>query len=141
MVRKFSVVLIVDDSQAFRVFCKESIKSSIKWIHILEAKDGIEALKQYQLHKPDLILLDIKMPRLDGTKVLELIKKNDSVTKILVTSAFAGDQDSINKFLKLGATAFVPKPMNRINLMKSITEILAIGKMPGTNFVKDLPAN
>ena len=88
-----------------------------------------------------MILLDIKMPRLDGTKVLELIKKNDSVTKVLVTSAFAGDQDSINNFLKLGATAFVPKPMNRINLMKSITEILAIGKVPGTNFVKNMPVN
>ena len=125
MARKFPVVLIVDDSQAFRVFCRDAIKSSIKFIHVLEAKDGIEALKQYQQHKPDLILLDIKMPRLDGTKVLELIKKSDSVTKILVTSAFAGDQDSINQYLKLGANAFVPKPMNRINLMKSITDILA----------------
>ena len=141
MVRKFPVVLLVDDSDAFRIFCRDAIKDSIKFIQILEAKDGIEALRQYQSHKPDMILLDLKMPRLEGEKVLELIRKNDKITKIIVTSAYSNDQESINNLIKMGANSYVPKPMNRINLMKVITDTLAKGKMPGTNFTKSIPAN
>ena len=141
MARKFPVILLVDDSVAFRTFCRDAIKSSIKFIQIIEASDGIEGLKQYQKHKPDVILLDLKMPKLEGDKVLELITKNDTHTKIIVTSAYGGDQESINALLKLGAIKFVPKPMNRISLMKEITDMLAIGKMPGTNFTKSIPVN
>lgn len=141
MARKFPVVLLVDDSDAFRIFCKDAIKDSIKFIQILEAKDGIEGLKQYQSHKPDMILLDLKMPKLEGQKVLELIRKNDKLTKIIVTSAYDRDQESINNLIKMGANSYVPKPMNRINLMKVITDVLAKGKLPGTNFTKSLPAN
>ncbi|BDQ30670.1 MAG: response regulator [Nitrosopumilus sp.] len=141
MARKFPVILLVDDSQAFRVFCRDAIKSSIKFIQVLEASDGIEALKQYQLHRPDVILLDLKMPRLEGDKVLEMIKKNDQNTKIIATSAYGRDQESINKLLKMGAISFVPKPLNRIGLMKEITDVLAKGKMPGTNFTKSIPAS
>lgn len=141
MVRKFPVVLLVDDSDAFRLFCRDAIKSSIKFIHILEAKDGIEGLRQYQFNKPDMILLDLKMPKLEGEKVLELIRKNDKITKIIVTSAYNSDQESINDLIKMGADSYVPKPMNRINLMKVITDVLAKGKKPGTNFVKPLTTN
>ena len=141
MARKFPVVLLVDDSDAFRIFCRDAIKDSIKFIQILEAKNGIDGLKQYRLHKPDMILLDLKMPKLEGGKVLELIRKNDKITKIIVTSAYSNDQESINNLIKMGANSYVPKPMNRINLMKVITDVLAKGKMPGTNFAKSLPAN
>ena len=141
MARKFPVVLLVDDSDAFRIFCRDAIKDSIKFIQILEAKDGIGGLKQYQSHKPDMILLDLKMPKLDGEKVLELIRKTDKITKIIVTSAYNSDQESINNLIKMGANSYVPKPMNRINLMKVITDVLAKGKMPGTNFTRSLPAN
>lgn len=141
MARKFPVILLADDSQAFRIFCRDAIKNSIKFIQVIEASDGIEALKQYQLHRPDVILLDLKMPRLEGDKVLEVIKKNDQNTKIIVTSAYGRDQEFINKLLKMGAISFVPKPSNRISLMKEITDVLAKGKMPGTNFTKTIPAN
>ena len=140
MVRKFPILLIIDDSKAFRTFCRESIKNSVQWIHIIEAKDGIEGLKRYQLNKPDVILLDMNMPRLDGTKVLDLIRKNDSDTKIIVTSAYTNEQDTINHLIKLGATCFIPKPMNKIGLIQGITQALATGKVPGTRFLKDLPA-
>lgn len=139
--RKFPVILLADDSQAFRIFCRDAIKSSIKFIQVIEASDGIEALKQYQLHGPDVILLDLKMPRLEGDKVLEVIKKNDQNTKIIVTSAYGRDQEFINKLLKMGAISFVPKPLNRISLMKEITDGLAKGKIPGTNFSKSITAS
>ena len=141
MTRKFPVILLVDDSVAFQTFCKNAIKNSIKFIQVIEASDGIEGLKQYQKHKPDVILLDLKMPKLEGDKVLELIRKNDNGTKIIITSAYSNNQEYINNLIKMGANSYVPKPMNRINLMKVITDVLSKGKMPGTNFTKSIPAN
>ena len=132
MNRKFPVVLVIDDSQAFRTFSKDVIKRTVKWVRVIEAKNGVEGLKLYQSNKPDLILLDVKMPDLDGFHVLKYIKNHDSRTKIIMTTAFHDDQDSINELMKLGAYSFVPKPMNRLTLMKTITDVLYSGKIAGT---------
>ena len=117
---------MVDDSKAFRLFCKEIIKKSVKWVWIKEAEDGIEGLKLYLLFKPDVILLDLNMPKLNGRDVLEVIIKNDHNAKVIVTSAYDVNQaqDVVNELIKLGATSFVPKPMNRTILMKSIKDVL-----------------
>ena len=133
MSKKYPIVLVVDDSQAFRMFVKDIIKKTIKWVRVFEAKDGIEGLKLYQHHKPDLILLDLKMPQLEGDKVLEAIMKHDSNAKIIMITAYGDDQETINRLIKLGAHSFVPKPMNRIILMKSVTDALYHGKIAGTN--------
>lgn len=91
---------------------------------IYDAEDGIEALQLYLKYKPDLILLDFMMPKLDGSKVLEAITKNDLDTRVIMTSAWKDDQITINDLMKKGAFSFVPKPMNRMILMKSITDAL-----------------
>lgn len=133
MSKKFPKVLVVDDSQAFRIFARDAIKKSVKWVRIFEAKDGIEGLKLYKIHSPDLILLDMKMPNTQGDKVLELIVKDNIHAKVIMTTAYSDDQDTINYLIKLGAYSFVPKPMNRLTLMKSITDALYSGKIAGTH--------
>lgn len=133
MSKKFPIILIIDDSKAFRTFFVEVIKKNIKWVRIFEASNGIEGLKLYKHHKPDLILLDVKMPELDGTKVLEVVMKDNSKMKIIVTTAYDDDQETINKLIKLGACSFIPKPMNRMTLMKTVTDALYNGKISGTH--------
>jgi DNA-binding NarL/FixJ family response regulator len=66
------------------------------------------------------------MPKLHGKKVLEAIMKNDSNAKVIVTSAYDDNQKQsiVNELIKLGATSFVPKPMNRTILMKAIKDVL-----------------
>ena len=126
--RKFPIILIVDDSQAFRVFFRDTLKRTVKWARIVEAKDGYEGLKMYLKYKPDVILLDLKMPKLDGFKVLEAIVKDNMNTRVVVTSAYIGDQTSINELMKIGAFSYLPKPMNRMVLMKTITDVLNSGR-------------
>jgi len=124
--RKFPIILLVDDSKAFRLFCSGIIKKSVKWARIKEAEDGLEGLQLYLQFKPDVILLDLNMPKLHGKKVLEAIMKNDSNAKVIVTSAYDDNQKQgiVNELIKLGATSFVPKPMNRTILMKAIKDVL-----------------
>ena len=124
--RKFPIILLVDDSRAFRLFCKDIIKRSVKWVRIKEAEDGLAGLQLYLQFKPNLILLDLNMPKLDGKKVLKVIMKNDPNAKVIVTSAYDVNQSQsvVNELIKLGATSFVPKPMNRTIMMKAIKDVL-----------------
>ena len=131
--RKYPIVLLIDDSKAFRMFSREVIKKSTRWVRVFEAKDGIEGLKLYKHHKPDLVLLDLKMPKLDGSKVLELIMKDNFNARVIVTTAYDDDQGTINQLIKLGAHNFVPKPMNRVTLSKTISDALYNGKIAGTH--------
>ena len=126
VMRKFPIILLVDDSKAFRLFCKGIITKSVKWVRIKEAEDGIEGLKLYLQFKPDVILLDLNMPKLNGRDVLEVIMKKDHNAKVIVTSAYDANQaqNVVNELIKLGATSFVPKPMNRTILMKAIKDVL-----------------
>lgn len=133
MSKKYPIVLVIDDSKAFRIFSKDIIKKTVKGVRIIEAQDGIEGLKMYQHHKPDLVLLDIQMPRLNGSDVLDYIIKDNRDTKIIIISAYTNDQISINQLIKHGAYNFVPKPMNRIIMMKVISDALYAGKIAGTN--------
>jgi len=124
--RKFPVVLLVDDSKAFRLFCRDIIKRSVKWVRIKEAENGVEGLQLYLQFKPDVILLDLNMPKLHGKQILSAIVRNDPTAKVIVTSAYDANQAQsiVNELIKLGATSFVPKPMNRTILMKAIKDVL-----------------
>jgi len=124
--RKFPIILLIDDSKAFRLFCSGIIKKSVKWVRIKEAEDGLEGLKLYLQFKLDIILLDLNMPKIHGKQVLFAIMKNDFNAKVIVTSAYDANQvqDVVNELIKLGATSFVPKPMNRTILMKAIKDVL-----------------
>ncbi|MCH7966481.1 MAG: response regulator [Thaumarchaeota archaeon] len=133
MSRKFPIVLIIDDSQSFRLFTKEVIKKTIKWVRVFGAKDGLEGLKLYQHCKPDLILLDLNMPKLHGSKVLEVIMKNDSDVKVIITTAYDDNQETISHLIKMGACNFLAKPMNRMTLMKTITDTLYSRKIAVTH--------
>ncbi len=124
--RKFPIILLVDDSKAFRLFCKDIIQRSVKWVRIKEAENGLEGLQLYLQFKPDLVLLDLNMPKLHGKQVLKAIMKNNPTAKVIVTSAYDENQSQsiVNELIKLGATSFVPKPMNRTVLMKVIKDVL-----------------
>lgn len=133
MSRKFPILLVVDDAPAFRKFCQKILGKSIKWIRVYVAKDGIEDLQAYRQYKPDLVLLDINMPRLDGISVLKAIMKDDIKSKVIVTTAFDDSQENINHMMKLGAYSFLPKPMNLLLLVKSVSDALYNGHVAGTS--------
>ena len=74
-------VLIVDDASFMRTLLKDIVKKNGLAGEILEAGDGVEGVKAYQQHKPDLVTMDVNMPRADGIQALRAIMKINPAAK------------------------------------------------------------
>lgn len=125
--RKFSV-LIVDDEPFNREYLKQELDEY--QFDILVAEDGKQALDKFQLFKPDLILLDLMMPVVDGFDVLKNLRSyiNKRETEVIIISAL-GDTSSISKGLELGAEDYLSKPFNPIILHARIKSIIEKHKL------------
>jgi len=117
-------VLIVDDLSFMRSVIGEMINGA-GFTVIGEAVDGIDALNKFKKLKPDVIILDITMPVMDGLQALEEIKKIDSESKIVMCSSMS-DQDNIIRAIQLGASDFVVKPFKKSRMISAIRKALAI---------------
>jgi len=89
---------------------------------VIEASDGEEALHLYTLHKPDIVLTDINMPKLDGLELVKHIRQNDKKTKIIVLSAYS-DQEKLMKAIPLGLFAYLVKPIKGDALKKVLIDV------------------
>jgi two-component system chemotaxis response regulator CheY len=118
--------LIVEDSPTMRQLIVFALKR-IPELEIVEASDGVDALKKLPGQKTDLVLTDINMPIMDGLKLVSLMKSNPLYKEIpvviITTEGAAEDRD---KGLALGARAYIPKPIQTNNLLKVVREILAL---------------
>ena len=118
--------LIVEDSPTMRQLIVFALKR-IPELDIVEASDGVDALKKLPGQKTDLVLTDINMPIMDGLKLVSLLKSNplykDIPVVIITTEGAAEDRD---KGLALGARAYIPKPIQTNNLLKVVREILGL---------------
>lgn len=120
--------LIVEDSPTMRQLISFSLKR-FKGCKIIEAVDGVDALKKLQAEEVDMILTDINMPVMDGLKLVTLVKSNPRLRDIpIVIITTEGAQEDRDKGLQLGADAYVSKPIQSSGLLKIITEILEKGK-------------
>jgi len=116
--------LIVEDSPTMRQLISFSLKR-FKGCKIIEAVDGVDALKKLQAEEVDMILTDINMPVMDGLKLVTLVKSNPRLRDIpIVIITTEGAQEDRDKGLQLGAEAYVSKPIQSSGLLKIITEIL-----------------
>lgn len=115
-------ILIVDDSAFERKTVHDLLKGN-GYEQVIEAKDGEEGLIAYENEKPDVVLLDIRMPGISGLEVLEKIISKNPHAKILIISILR-DQESIDKCLSLGARGYVNKPVTRDKLIPKINELI-----------------
>ncbi|WP_376742017.1 response regulator transcription factor [Sporomusa sp. GT1] len=119
-------VLIVDDEQPIReLLALYLVKEGFA---VQEAADGAEALIKYQESKPDIIILDIMMPILDGIEVCRQIRKFSHIPIIMLTSR-AEDDDRIMG-LELGADDYVTKPFNPREVVARVKAVLRRQGMP-----------
>jgi DNA-binding response OmpR family regulator len=114
-------VLIVDDDQDLlvllqAVFASEKFESST-------VEDGESALSRISRERPDLVLLDLMMPVMDGWNVLDRLLEEAVETPVIVVSAKTGQSDLIKAFEK-GATEYVTKPFDPEDLLQRIHEVL-----------------
>jgi len=99
----------------------------IKEYEIVEADSGVEALKQFEKEKPDLVLLDIVMPQgeEEGIKVLEEIMKNDPQAQVVMITA-VGQEAIIEECKKLGAKDYIVKPFDEERVNEMVEKYLSV---------------
>lgn len=103
-------LLLVDDSRDDLELLQESLADAgVGDLTVLVASDGDEGLAAIQRHKPDLVLLDLNMPRMHGFKVLEEVRRLDLAVKVVVYST-SNNEDDCTGSIARGARAYLSKP-------------------------------
>ncbi len=117
-------ILIADDRSEVVVLVKVTLEG--EGYRTIEASDGREALEKIRLEKPDLVLLDILMPKMNGFEVLSQLKKDPVLKEIPIIMLTAkGQKSDQEKGKELGATGYIIKPFSPSALLERIEEILA----------------
>jgi two-component system chemotaxis response regulator CheY len=99
----------------------------LKDVEIVEASDGVDALKKISAGKFDIIFTDINMPIMDGLKLVSLVKNdpaNKDIPIVVITTE--GGQEDRDRALALGANSYVTKPIQATNLLATATQLLKI---------------
>jgi two-component system chemotaxis response regulator CheY len=113
-------ILIVDDSQFMRGVLRDILLPL--GCELIDAEDGKVALEKFEQEKPDLILLDIIMPTIDG---IEVLKKIDKKVKVIVISA-VGQEKMVQEAKVLGALDYIVKPFDNEKVLETVKK--ALGK-------------
>jgi len=119
---KEKILIVEDNSQNVRLL-KMALRA--KGYTLLEAADGEEALDMAINNKPDLIIMDIQLPKVNGVEVTKRLRQMSDFkqTPIIAVTAYAmkGDEE---KFMKAGCDAYVPKPINTRQLPEIVAKML-----------------
>ncbi len=118
-------ILLVDDEEGFLSVIKEALE--IRGFSVVTAKSAIEAGLELSSKRPDLILMDIRMPGIDGFQACTAIKKNPDTSHIpiIIVSAIS-EETQIKKAHNIGIPDYFVKPVDIENLVKKIKETLSI---------------
>ena len=110
-------LLYIEDDLDIREIYLDSIQEEIKTIHV--ASDGEEGYEAYLSLKPDIILLDIHMPKLDGLALAKKIRETDSQVKIIITTAY-GEQEKLLQAIELYLIKYILKPIDPTILKEAL---------------------
>ena len=121
-------VLIVDDERFIRILLEETLgRFARSGVQILTARDGSEALQLVALEKPDLVILDIMMPRMNGYEVCRRIREDLGLTgtHVIMLTARGQSADRL-RGLQVGADEYLTKPFDPDQLVTRASEILGV---------------
>jgi DNA-binding response OmpR family regulator len=119
-------ILVVDDEPRMRRFIHMNL--DLEGYQVLEASNGLEAIKRVREDLPDLVLLDVMMPEMDGFETLREIRQFSNVPVIMLT--VKGDEDDKVRGLELGADDYVTKPFGPRELSSRIKAVLRRAEIP-----------
>ena len=114
-------ILVVDDEEIIREFLLEVLGEDYQ---VSTASDGDEAIEKIKTTKYDLIITDLKMPRVSGEEVVKFARSQDPDYQVVVISGYS-TLFSVSDSAKGGASAFLSKPFSISDLMNTVTECLA----------------
>lgn len=115
-------ILVVDDNKNHLLLYKQEL--SLEGYSIVTAKDGCEALKKLKDHSPDMVILDIIMPTIDGIELMGKILSEHKKIPVIINTAYKG---YMNNFISWAANAYIIKSSDLSELKNNIKEL--IGKI------------
>ncbi len=115
-------ILVCDDAAFMRMMIKD-ILSKNGYNVVGEAENGIKAVEKYNELKPDLVLMDITMPEMDGIEALKAIRAGDSSALVIMCSAM-GQQAMVIESIQAGAKDFIVKPFNQDRVLEAVKKVV-----------------
>ena len=115
-------ILIVDDAAFMRMMIKDILTKNGYEI-AGEAENGLKAIEKYKEVTPDLVLMDITMPEMDGIEAVKNIKAIDSNAKIVMCSAM-GQQAMVIESIQAGARDFIVKPFQQERVLEAVRKVV-----------------
>ncbi|RCW47746.1 MULTISPECIES: response regulator [unclassified Halanaerobium] len=112
-------ILLVDDEKNIRLVVGKSLEKA--GYDVIYAVDGVDAVEKANEANPDLVLLDLRLPKMNGFLVLEALKSDAATEEIPVVIVSAlSEEDDIQKTISLGAEDFLVKPINQSDLLSAV---------------------
>jgi two-component system, response regulator, stage 0 sporulation protein F len=116
-------ILIVDDQYGIRILLNEVFQK--EGYTTFQAANGVQALDIVQKHSPDLVLLDMKIPGMDGIEILKRIKAINQDIQVIIMTAY-GELDMIQETKELGAIMHFAKPFDIDEMREAVKKYLSI---------------
>lgn len=117
-------ILVVDDAGFMRKMIQTHL-SKAGYTDFVEGEDGVQAVALAAEQNPDLIIMDITMPNMDGIEALGAIKAAQPATKVVMCSAM-GQEGMVMEAIKLGALDFIVKPFKPDRIIQTVNKILPL---------------
>jgi len=117
-------LLIVDDLDFMRTAIRDILRAA-GFLKLDEAANGREALMKYEHIRPDLVLLDIAMPEMDGITVLSRLMRTHPMARVVMCSAL-GEEQMIIRSIQLGARDFIVKPFKPERVTSAVKKVLGL---------------
>ncbi|WP_396145573.1 response regulator [Anaerospora sp.] len=115
-------ILICDDSAFMRMMLRRVLEENGHEV-VGEAGDGEQAVQLYNEYSPDLVTMDITMPKMDGIEAVRNIHSNNSSARIVMVTAI-GQQSIITAAIEAGAADFIVKPFDPVQVIATISKVL-----------------
>ncbi|HOK42055.1 MAG TPA: response regulator [Thermoclostridium caenicola] len=115
-------ILIVDDAAFMRMMIKDILTKN-GYTVIGEAENGLKAVEKYKELNPDLVIMDITMPEMDGIQAVKQIKSLNSAAKIIMCSAM-GQQAMVIESIQAGARDFIVKPFQAERVIEAVKKVV-----------------
>ena len=115
-------ILLVDDASFMRMMIKDALSKN-GYTDLYEAVDGADAVEKFTSIGPDLVIMDITMPNMDGLEALKAIRAKDGNANVVMCSAM-GQEAMVMDAIRSGAMDFIVKPFKPDRVLKTVAKIL-----------------
>ena len=124
MQSKIITVMVVDDHPLMRSGLTGEINAQADMRVVAEAADGIDFLQKYRVHQPDIVLLDLRMPRMNGLDALRELRHEFPTAKVVVLTTFSGDVH-VKRAFQYGASGYLLKNLLQAELFDTVRSVAA----------------